>query len=95
MKLKLKVVPKASRNAVTGWLGEELKMMVTAVPEKGKANQAVIKLLAKTLGLPKQDISITSGHSSTCKTVVIAAIADTAELKKRLELVSKRSFPPF
>ena len=84
MKLKLKVVPKASRNAVVGWLRDELKVMVTAAPEKGKANQAVIAVLAKTLGLAKQHIVISSGHSSARKTVDISGIADEDALRQRL-----------
>lgn len=88
MKLKLKVVPKASRNAVAGWLGDELKIMVTAAPEKGKANQAVIQVLAKTLNLPKQQIVITAGHASARKTVTLDGIENGATLRQRLGLIS-------
>ena len=46
MKLQLKVVPKASRNRVVGWVGLRLKIQVTAAPERGKANEAVVEVLA-------------------------------------------------
>ncbi|MBV8062463.1 MAG: DUF167 domain-containing protein, partial [Nevskia sp.] len=49
--LELKVSPKASRNAITGFLGEALKVAVTAAPERGKANEAAEELLAKALDL--------------------------------------------
>ena len=84
MKLKLKVVPKASRNAIAGWLGDELKIMVTAAPEKGKANQAVIELLAKTLGVPRKSVTILAGHSSAHKTVELADITDQQALQRLL-----------
>jgi uncharacterized protein (TIGR00251 family) len=71
MNLPLKVVPKASRNRVVGWVGERLKVQVTAPPERGKANDAVIELLAETLGLPRARIRIVSGETSPLKTVEI------------------------
>jgi hypothetical protein len=83
MKLNIKVVPKASKNAIAGWLGEELKITVTAAPEKGKANQAVIELLAEALSLPKSSITIVAGHASARKTVDVAGI-DAQALKERL-----------
>lgn len=83
MRLKIKVVPKASRNAVAGWLGDELKVLVTSAPEKGKANQAVIAVLAEALGLPEQAITITKGQTSPRKTVGLEGI-DAAELRRRL-----------
>jgi len=93
MQLKLKIVPKASRNVIAGWLGEELKIKVTAAPEKGKANQAVVALLANALGLPKQAIIITAGQTSVRKTVEIDGIADTTALRQRLASIemSRRS----
>ena len=50
MRLELKVVPKASRDRVVGWLGDRLKVQVRAAPERGKANAAVEALLAEILG---------------------------------------------
>lgn len=82
MKLKLKVAPKASRNAITGWLADELKIMVTAPPEKGKANKAVIEVLAAGLDVPKQAITIVGGHTSVRKTVEIMGL-DENELRLR------------
>jgi uncharacterized protein len=46
------------------------------VPDKGKANAAVIALLAKTLGLPKSSIAVTAGHTARLKTIRIDADVD-------------------
>lgn len=48
--LPVKAQPGARKNAITGEFNSQLKVAVTAAAEKGKANQAIIKLLAKTFG---------------------------------------------
>jgi uncharacterized protein (TIGR00251 family) len=75
-RLKAKVVPGSSRNRIVGWLGDALKINVTAPPEKGKANDAVVELLAAALGIATDDISVVSGHSSPAKLVAISGIDD-------------------
>jgi len=82
--LSLKVVPGASRNHIAGWLDTRLKLRVTAAPEKGKANKAVIRLLAAALGLPDSSISLVSGSNSVIKTVRIAGLTE-AEVMARLD----------
>ncbi len=80
MKLTLKVVHGASCNSVE-WLDAEksiLKVRMTAAPEKGKANKAVIRLLAKKLGLPASAISLVSGNTSKQKLVEIDGITEAA-----------------
>jgi len=71
MKLQLKVVPKASRDRVVGWVGERLKVQVTAAPERGKANAAVVDVLSEALGLPPARVRIVAGETSPLKTVEI------------------------
>ena len=82
-KLQLKVSPKASRDAVSGWMGDTLKVSVTAVPERGKANEAVIELLAGALGLPKSRIRVLRGETQPNKLVEVDGLDDT-ELRRRL-----------
>lgn len=84
LRLQLKVAPKAARDAVNGWIGETLKVSVTAAPERGKANEAVVALLATTLGLPRSALSIVRGHGSVHKLVEIRGL-DAAELRRRLQ----------
>ena len=81
--LKIKVVPGSSRNHIAGWLGESLKIRVTANPEKGKANDAVVTLLADTLKIPKQDVTLSSGASSPRKIFKISGLSHS-EIKTRL-----------
>jgi uncharacterized protein (TIGR00251 family) len=73
MQLALKIVPRASRTRIAGWVGDRLKIQVAAPPERGRANQAVVALLAATLGLPRADLRIVAGHGSPEKIVEIDA----------------------
>lgn len=87
VRVTLRVTPKASRNGVTGLADtpsgtKALKVGVTAVPEDGKANEAVVKLLAKAWGVPKSRIAVVSGATDRNKTLHIAG--DPAELSRRL-----------
>ncbi|MBT5031162.1 MAG: DUF167 domain-containing protein [Proteobacteria bacterium] len=81
MKLKVKVVPGASRTEIVGWLGDELKVRVIAVPEKGKANTAVVKVLAMALGIANSDIKLLSGATFQHKTFEINGLEDTVIAK--------------
>lgn len=76
--LKVKVVPGSSRNQIVGWLGDALKIKVTAPPEKGKANEAVVELLANRLSISTDEIAIESGHSSPSKVLAITGMDDEA-----------------
>jgi uncharacterized protein len=77
-RLSLKVVPGSSRDEVVGWLGDSLKVKVKAPPEKGKANEAVVALLADRLGVEASSIAVVSGHSSPAKIVAIDGVDDEA-----------------
>ena len=83
MKLKVKVVPGASRSGVAGWLGETLKVRVSAPPERGRANAAVEQVLATALDLPRDRVRIVAGASSPRKLVEIADLSE-AEVLRRL-----------
>ncbi len=74
-RLPLKVVPGASRDRIVGWVGNRLKIAVTAPPERGKANRMVLDLLAKALGLPRSRIRLVSGEASPRKAVEVDAPA--------------------
>lgn len=70
MQMKISVQPKAGRNAIEV-AGDKVTVRVTAAPEGGKANDAVVELLAKRLGVAKGRVSIVRGHKSRDKTVLI------------------------
>ncbi len=71
MRMKVKVVPGSSKDEVVGPYGAGLKVRVSAAPEKGKANAAVIRLLAGHYGVTTKHIHIVSGHGSPAKLVEI------------------------
>lgn len=72
MIIQVKVIASARENRVVGFENEVLKVKCTAVAEKGKANTAVVALLAKYYGVSKSAITIVRGTTSSLKTVNIA-----------------------
>jgi hypothetical protein len=77
-RLSLKIVPGSSRDEIVGWLGNTLKVKVKSPPEKGRANEAVIALLAERLGIDTSSITVVSGQSSPAKIVAVDAMDDDA-----------------
>lgn len=75
LRLAVKIIPGATQEQVVGMLGGALKIRVRAQPERGKANAAVIVILAKFLGLPEAALSICSGHTSANKVVEIQGLS--------------------
>ena len=92
VRLPIKVVPGASRNSIAGWLGDALKVRVTAPPERGRANAAVEGLIADALGLPRQDARVVAGMTSTRKLIEIEGISE-AELHRRLSNATGERHP--
>jgi uncharacterized protein (TIGR00251 family) len=82
-RLLLRVSPGARRSAVVGRHGDAWKVRVAAPPEDGKANAAVVRLLADALRLSASDVEIVSGHTSREKTVTLHGI-DHDEIDRRL-----------
>ncbi len=84
-----KIVPGSSgQTRICGLLDDMLKVKVSAAPEKGRANQCLIKFLAKRLGVKKNAISIISGTTSPVKQIRISGVS-TRMLLKKLNLVEK------
>ena len=83
-RLSVKVVPGSSRDQIVGWLGDALKIKVMAPPEKGKANEAVVNLLATKLGVSTDDIEVASGDSSPSKVIIITGMDDES-IKRAFE----------
>ena len=86
-RLTLRVSPGAARSVVVGRHGAGWKVRVAAPPEDGKANDAVVRLLADTLALPTRDVQIVSGRSSRDKTVELEGMRP-AEIERRLAQAS-------
>jgi hypothetical protein len=83
-RLRLRVSPGACRTELVGRHGDGWKVRVSAPPEDGRANDAVLKLLADRIGLPRRSIALVSGHSSREKLVQMDGI-DRSEAERRLE----------
>jgi uncharacterized protein len=88
VRLRLRVQPRARRNRVDGLVAEAdggvaLKVAVTEAPEDGRANAAVIALLAKALGLPKSAFAVVVGATDRRK--IIHLQGDPARLMQALE----------
>ena len=81
--LRLRVAPGSARAAVVGRHGDAWKVRVAAAPERGRANDAVVALLAETLGLPRGGVRVLSGHTARDKVVELAGI-DAGEADRRL-----------
>jgi len=85
--VRLRVSPGAARAAVVGRHGPAQnavwKVRVAASPERGKANEAVLALLAETLAVPRSSVTLVSGGGSRDKIVELAGI-DPDEIERRL-----------
>jgi len=79
----VKLHPRAKKNALTGEIGDALKLAVTAPPAGGRANVACIEFLADTLKVPRTSITIVSGHTSRTKVIRVAGLS-REELRTRL-----------
>ena len=77
VQLKVKVVPGSSRNGIAGWLGDTLKVRVTAQPERGKANAAVEAAIADALGISIKSARVIQGRTSTRKIVEILGMSES------------------
>ena len=81
--LRVRVQPRASRSQVVGYDGQVLRVRVTAPPEDGRANDAVVALLSETLGVPRSRVRILRGHASRDKLVSVESLA-LEEVVRRL-----------
>ena len=86
MRFCLRLTPKGGRDAIDGWSGGGgdacLRARVRAAPEDGKANAALIALLARELGIAKSAVAIVGGKKARLKTILLAG--DTTALAARL-----------
>jgi hypothetical protein len=74
LSISVKVFPNAPKNEVGEWENGRLKIKITVCPEKGKANEAVIALLAKHYGVPKRAVRIVRGLTSREKEIEIEGL---------------------
>ena len=78
--LTLRIVPRASKNAIQGEHGDALKIRLCAPPVDGAANAALIEFLSDTLSLPRARIQLLGGKTSRTKRVLLAGCSTSAVL---------------
>ncbi len=81
--LRIHVTPGARQEQIVGWYGGSLRVKVKARPEKGRANQAVLGLLARRLGVAPASLRIVRGAASRDKLVEVDGLSDD-EMRARL-----------
>jgi uncharacterized protein (TIGR00251 family) len=88
--LRIHLTPRSARDAVLGFEGGVLRARVMAPPVEGRANEALLRLLANALGVPKSSLRILRGERGREKLVAIEGL-DAAEVRRRLESLSCRT----
>ena len=80
-RIAVKVSAGAANSAIGGWQADCLRVRIGTAPERGKANAALIALLAKTLGLPKSAVRIIRGEHSAHKTIEVTGLGEQAIMR--------------
>jgi len=81
---RVKVHPRAKKNAITGEVGAALKLALTAPPVEGRANEACIAFLAEVLNVPRSSVTIAAGESSRNKVICVRALS-AAQVEEKLQ----------
>ena len=81
----VKVHPRAKKNAITGEVGDALKLSLTAPPAAGKANEACIEFFAELLKVPRSSVTIAAGQTSRNKVIRIAGLS-AEEVRRCLQM---------
>lgn len=84
----IKIHPRARKNAITGEVGDALKLALTAPPVEGKANQACIEFLTEFLNVPRGSVTIIGGQTSRNKVIRVAG-RTAAEIVARLRAATR------
>lgn len=79
----VRLTPRAGRDEVVGWQGDELRVRLRAPPVDGRANEALLRFLASRLDVPPSSVELVSGVTARVKRLRINGLSD-AELRRRL-----------
>jgi hypothetical protein len=80
----VRVHPRAKKNAITGTMGDALKLSLTTPPVEGRANQACIEFFAKLFKVPRASVTIAAGETNRNKVIrVVGVTADTVSTRLR------------
>ena len=86
-RLRVRVSPGATRAGVVGRHGDAWKVRVAAQPENGRANDALVRLLADILAVPRSSVTLVSGHGARDKIVELVGV-DSSQAERRLASVA-------
>ncbi len=75
VRLRVHVVPRASKSEVAGLQGDALKIRLQAPPVDGKANQALCEFVAKSVGVPKRQVQLAAGETSREKSLLLSGVS--------------------
>jgi uncharacterized protein len=85
----VRVHPRARKNAITGVVGDALKLAVTAPPVEGRANQAVTEFFADLFQIPRSSVTIASGATGRNKVVRISGLSRVAVEQRLMAILPK------
>lgn len=88
-RVRITVSPGAARSEIVGRHGDGWKARVAAPPERGRANEELLELLARALGVPRHWLALASGHGTRRKVVEVEGL-DAAEAARRLDAAARR-----
>ncbi len=88
VRVELRVIPRAKQDAIEGFTNDVLRVRVTAAPRDDNANRAVVRLLARWLGLPRSRVALVRGAKSRDKVIEISGL-DRAAVYERLSEAGK------
>jgi len=83
---QVKVHPRARKNAITGVVGEALKLSLTSPSVDGRANEACIAYLAELLNVPRSSVTIAAGETSRLKLIRVAGLS-AAQVEAKLRTI--------
>jgi uncharacterized protein (TIGR00251 family) len=84
---QVKVHPRAKKNAVTGEIGDALKLALTTPPLEGRSNVACIEFLANLLNVPRSSVTITAGATSRRKVICVRDLSAVQIRERLLEVI--------
>jgi uncharacterized protein len=86
---QVKVHPRAKKNAITGEVGDALKLALTAPPVEGRANETCIAFLAEVLNVPRSSVTIAAGKTSRNKVILVSGLS-AMQVERQLLVASSQ-----
>ncbi len=83
-RMSVRLIPRAARDEIVGFEGDALRVRVTAPPVDGRANEALTRLLASRLGVPRGAVRVVAGQTSRQKVIAVDGLTSD-EVRHRLE----------